>query len=130
MIITLVGLTLNVATNGFMDAVSILAPPLPLKIPSQMIIALVGLPLNVATNYLLVVVLRWEYVGAAAAMSAAAAYDLVLLLGYVAVTRQWGGVLGAPSRRALKVGRRRVGLGAGPGHLRDDGMPSLVLSVL
>ncbi len=69
-----------------------------------MVIALVGLPLNVATNYVLVVVLRWEYVGAAAAMSAAAACDLVLLLGYVAATGQWGGVVGAPSKRALKVG--------------------------
>ena len=38
----------------------------------QMVIALLGLPLNVATNYALVVVLRWQYVGAAFATSLAA----------------------------------------------------------
>jgi Na+-driven multidrug efflux pump len=37
-----------------------------------MVIALVGLPLNVATNYGLVVLARWQYVGAAFATSLAA----------------------------------------------------------
>ncbi|GLI63431.1 hypothetical protein VaNZ11_006320 [Volvox africanus] len=68
----------------------------------QMVISLVGLPLTIATTYTLVVPLRWEYLGAALAMSAAAGFEVVLLLLYVAGSGQWANVLGTPSRKALK----------------------------
>ncbi|KAG2495434.1 hypothetical protein HYH03_006381 [Edaphochlamys debaryana] len=67
----------------------------------QMAIALIGLPINVATNYLLVIRAGWEYIGAAAATSVSAGVDLALLLAYVAISKQWGGVIGRPSWRAL-----------------------------
>ncbi|KAG2449560.1 hypothetical protein HYH02_005093 [Chlamydomonas schloesseri] len=72
----------------------------------QMYIALVGLPLNIATNYALVIVAGWEYVGAAAATSASAGYDLLLLLAYVLSSGQWSGVVGTPTRRAFKGWRQ------------------------
>ncbi|GIL66766.1 hypothetical protein Vafri_20274 [Volvox africanus] len=68
----------------------------------QMVISLMGLPITIATTYTLVVPLRWEYLGAALAMSAAAGLEVVLLLLYVAVSGQWSNVVGTPSRKAIK----------------------------
>ncbi|PNH05010.1 MATE efflux family protein ALF5 [Tetrabaena socialis] len=68
----------------------------------QMIIALIGLPLSVGTNWALVVAARWEYVGAAAATSVAAGYDVVMLLLYVACSGQWDAVMGVPNTRAFR----------------------------
>ncbi|KXZ47523.1 hypothetical protein GPECTOR_34g682 [Gonium pectorale] len=67
----------------------------------QMLIAMAGLPLAVGTNYGLVVAAGWQYLGAAAAMSASAGYDVLMLLAYIAFTGQWGCVVGTPTRRAL-----------------------------
>ncbi|GIL78024.1 hypothetical protein Vretimale_7355 [Volvox reticuliferus] len=72
----------------------------------QMVISLVGLPLTVATTYALVVAAGWEYMGAALAMSAAAGYDVILLLLYVAGSGQWANVVGTPSRKAFKGWRQ------------------------